>query len=1136
MAVTEPGFPGKVSVVLETFRRSGQVGADLAAVDWSATPLGPLEQWPPSLEAAVRLVLTSRFSMWMAWGPELTFFCNDSYRRDTLGTKYPWALGRPASEVWSEIWADIGPRIEHVMATGEATWDEKLMLLLERSGYREETYHTFSYSPLADDEGRVAGMLCVVSEDTEEVISRRRMATLRDLGTRTLKDLTEAESIASACRELATSAQSLPFTLTFLYDDEGVARLAGETGVSGDPDQVGRDPLGRALTDPDCWPHPGGSEPELLLVDVSEFSDLPTGAWSERPIQAATVTLHAPQNQAYGFMVFGLNPYRLFDDDYADFLELVAGQVAEGITAARALEFERRRAEELSALDRSKTDFFTNVSHEFRTPLTLLLAPAEDALADGQDPLPPRQRERVETIHRSAQRLLKLVNTLLDFSRLESGRVGATFEPVDLAAYTRELASMFETAARRLGLVLEVRCEDLPEPVHVDRELWGKVVLNLVSNALKFTLEGRVEVSVRADDDGAVLTVADTGSGIPQSEQEQLFERFHRVPGTVSRSHEGSGIGLALVGELAALHGGRVTVRSELGVGSTFEVHVPFGVAHLPADLLVEPEAGRALADQVVEGFLAEADQLVARTGTTPTRGLPARERAEGRAQILIVDDNPDIRQYVSGLLAPVYDVRTAEDGREGLELARRWHPDLVLTDVMMPGLDGFELLAALQQSPETTGIPVVMLSARAGEEGLLEGLEAGADDYLAKPFTARELLARVRANLELDRSRRTRRELERSQAMLARTERLAHIGSWEIDLASGKVVTSEELRRLLGLSAEEIERTDYRELAAALVHPDDQHALVLEAEGMTPGETFGFQVRLRNADGVELHASILGEVIAEADGRPSAVRGSVQDITEAVHAAEAEAMARAAAELAAREHAIASELQASLMPQRTFDLEHLAVATYYGAGVEGTEVGGDWYDVIELASGRTAFVVGDVMGRGVSAAAVMGQIRSAVRAYAHLGLHPEEVLKCVDGLVGDLGNDQIVTCVYAVFDPITLTLRFANAGHLPPLLAMPDGSTRRLGGSADPPLGAGFGDPVRHEERLAPGSTVLLYTDGLVERRGEDLDAGITDLEVLLGQLTGPLDEAPEKLVQARLPDGQDDDVAVLVARVELG
>ena len=168
----------------EMFQRSGEVGHDLLAVDWDATPLGPPETWPRSLESVVRLVLTSRFSMWMAWGPELTFFCNDAYRRDTLGGKYPWALGKPASVVWSEIWDDIGPRIDTVMSDGEATWDESLMLFLERSGYTEETFHTFSYSPIFDDEGAIAGMLCVVKEDTEEVVARRRMQTLRDLGAR----------------------------------------------------------------------------------------------------------------------------------------------------------------------------------------------------------------------------------------------------------------------------------------------------------------------------------------------------------------------------------------------------------------------------------------------------------------------------------------------------------------------------------------------------------------------------------------------------------------------------------------------------------------------------------------------------------------------------------------------------------------------------------------------------------------------------------------------------------------------------------------------------------------------------------------------------------------------------------------
>src|SRR5579875_3988274 len=162
--------------LLDALAASGEVGADLARVDWAATPLGDPDSWDPSLAAMVRAVLASQFSMWMAWGPELTFFCNEAYRRDTLGTKYPWALGRPAREVWAEIWPDIGPRIDTVLRTGEATWDEALLLFLERSGYAEETYHTFSYSTLATDEGQIVGMLCVVSEDTERVIAERRMA------------------------------------------------------------------------------------------------------------------------------------------------------------------------------------------------------------------------------------------------------------------------------------------------------------------------------------------------------------------------------------------------------------------------------------------------------------------------------------------------------------------------------------------------------------------------------------------------------------------------------------------------------------------------------------------------------------------------------------------------------------------------------------------------------------------------------------------------------------------------------------------------------------------------------------------------------------------------------------------------
>src|SRR5919107_58163 len=711
------------------FEVSGAVGHDLAAVDWAATPLGPLDDWPPSLRTPVRILLTSKFSMWMGWGPELTFFCNDTYRRDTLGAKYPWALGKPASEVWSEIWDDIGPRIERVLTTHEATWDESLQLFLERSGYVEETYHTFSYSPLADDDGKIAGILCVVSEDTQQVLANRRMATLRDLGTRP-SNLTESETLASAQHHLAGNPQCLPFTLTYLFDADGrVATLAGSTGF-GYADGAPHHPVAPAsiaTTDPEpAWPVVELARGEAVLVEQlsQRFTDLPSGAWKESPTSALAVPLVQPRQGApYGFLVVGLNRYRALDEGYRGFIDLVPGHLAASITDARAFELEKQRAESLAEIDRAKTDFFTNVSHEFRTPLTLLLGPAEDALHDEQEPLPPTQRQRMEVVHRNGQRLLKLVNSLLDFSRLESGRITARFEPVDLGRYTAELAAMFESAVERSGLTLTVDCPPLDEPVHVDQEQWAKIVLKLISNALKFTFEGGITVRVRREGERVVLTVIDTGVGIPEDELPHLFERFHRVPGARSRTFEGSGIGLALVAELAAVHGGAVAVSSKVGRGSTFTVSVPTGRAHLPAGQ-VSAHARTDELPAVASGFVAEALRWL---GDRPRSRLPeTREHVpalpvEGRARILVVDDNADMREYVAGLLAGEYDVATAADGLDALAKVAEVHPDLIITDVMMPRLDGFGLLVKLQADPATMSIPVLMLSARAGEGGTVE-------------------------------------------------------------------------------------------------------------------------------------------------------------------------------------------------------------------------------------------------------------------------------------------------------------------------------------------------------------------------------------------------------------------------------
>ncbi|MDA0182099.1 SpoIIE family protein phosphatase [Solirubrobacter phytolaccae] len=1090
----------------------GPVGQDLLAVDWDATSLGQPEQWPRSLASIVQVLLTSRFSMWMAWGPDLTFFCNDAYRRDTLDKKYPWALGRPAREVWAEIWPDIGPRIEGVLATGQATWDQDLLLFLERSGFVEETYHTFSYSPLAGDEGEIQGMLCVVSEETERVIGARQLSTLRDLSAGISSARDEAEVLTAAAENLGTDLRTLPFTLVYLFDEDGTPRIA--TGSGG------------AFAPPvDTWPLGALVDGEPQLVEGLEGVDPPRGAWEEPPLAALCLPLGS-----VGFLVAGLNRYRALDEDYRGFLELIAGQITAGLTNMRAYEEERLRAERLMELDEAKTAFFTNVSHELRTPLTLLLGPAEDALADPGDRLDGDQRVRVERIHRNAQRLLKLVNTLLDFSRLQSGRINAAYAPIELGRYTAELASMFDSAYERAGLTLTVETEALPAPVYVDAEMWAKIVMNLLSNALKFTFSGGVTVTLRGHDGGAELKVRDTGIGIEPGEQERLFERFHRVVGARSRSHEGTGVGLALVTELAELHGGGAAVHSVSGEGSTFTVTIPYGAEHLPADQVVTQPSGQTAAERYAEDFVAEAMRWLTPDDTQSTLAAHAGERPS----VLVVDDNADMRSYIASLLDGRYAVQTAPDGAVALELARRDPPELVVTDVMMPNLDGFGLLAGLQADPATTDIPVIMVSARAGEEGTIEGLEAGADDYLIKPFAARELLARVHANIELDRARRTRDALRRSGDLLDQAQRLARVGSWEIDLATNEMTASAEYLRQVDMTLEELRAGGF-EQAIQRVHADDlERVLAAIQAGLTDG---GFEIEMRfvtPTNGTRVHHA-LGEVDHDEHGEPAILRGSVQDVTEQRAAERAVAQAEAEREAAARERRIADELQQSLMPERSFDAEQLDVAAYYHAGVAGTQVGGDWYDVIDLGAGRTGLVLGDVIGRGVRAAAVMGQLRAAVRAYAQLELSPADVLEMLDHVVGQLGAEQIVTCLVAVFDPRDCSLTYANAGALPPLLVTPGEPPTRLDESAGPPLGTG--SPLFTEARadLIAGSRLALYTDGLVERRDRVIDAGIDQLAAALAAADGdgPIERIPDALVHALVPDGSDDDVALLVARV---
>ncbi|MEU9556439.1 SpoIIE family protein phosphatase [Streptomyces fumanus] len=1241
----------------EVFAADPEIGRDLAAVDWAATPLGPPESWPQSLRTAVSILLSSRFSMWMAWGPDLTFFCNAAYRRDTLGQKYPWALARPASEVWAEIWGDIGPRIDMVLRTGEATWDEALLLFLKRAGYEEETYHTFSYSPLRDDSGAVVGMLCVVSEETERVIGGRRMTTLRDLGSDPSVVRTEEEMLAFAAHQLGRNLRDLPFTLTYLFEPDGTARLAASAGLTG-PHPAAPAALSPGTTGP--WPVDALARGESVTVALEGdgFTELPTGGWPQPPTEALVVPLLQQGGAPYGFLVAGLNRYRDLDPGYRGFVELVAGHIAAGISSARSYEAQQRRAEELAELDRAKTAFFSNISHEFRTPLTLIMGPVEELrtrFAAGD----PRVRDELDTIHRNSLRLGKLVNSLLDFSRIEAGRMQARYEPVDLSAVTAELASVFRSAVDKAGLAFDVDCPPLAEPVHIDRGMWEKVVLNLLSNALKFTFEGSIQVAVRAEDGHAVVTIADTGIGVPAEEMPRLFERFHRIETARSRSNEGSGIGLALVKELVGLHGGTITAVSTLGEGTRFTVRLPFGTGHLPDEALA-PAASDAAPSTTAEPYVLEALRwLPAGTSATgapvvpETGDAPYPSGPEVPARVLIADDNADMREYLTRILRGAgYHVEAVTDGQEALRAVRVDAPDLVVSDVMMPRLDGLSLVRELRGDPRTAAVPVMLLSARAGQEASIEGLQAGADDYLVKPFAAAELLARVRATVELSRLRthhaRWRTALVESlqeaffvcdeqgavvEINAAFTEILGYgpedlpyrpIHPWWPQADSDPEGHQQVARAFAGLVEEGHGRytipVTHREghrlwVDVAFNHaqdPDTGHRVVVGTFRDVTAEHYVIQR--------DSALAALSLKVSQATSVPEALTGALNELKElwrarqvlavvfghhtepvvtgtgtAPHWRELPADRREAltalrerppltpvtdhtsagiavehpdgpmvlwvelgtgrpfthedqlllsllaghlAQGLVRVHQIDQQRETAIALQRAIlgpsDLPD-GFAVRYEPATRPLEVGGDWYDTVALPDGRIGIVVGDCVGRGLEAASVMGQLRSACRALLLQDASPAQTLMALDRFAAGISGALCTTVFCGVLDPDTGLLTYSSAGHPPGILVHHDGTTRLLEEGRSVPLAVRPGR-VRPEGTctIPARATLLLYTDGLVERRRRPLSVGIDQAgEAVHEGRDAAVDDLATQVMSRLAPEnGYDDDVALLLYR----
>ena len=941
----------------------GEMGERIRTFDWSTTPLGPPEQWPQSLKTAVRIMLTSRQPIWIGWGPELLYLYNDPYQ-SIIGGKHPWALGRPTSEVWSEIWTDIGPLLATAMGGVEGTYTEEQLLIMERNGYPEETYYTFSYSPIPDDDGEPGGIICANTDDTQRVIGERQLGLLRRLAAETVDARTWLDACQRSIAALASDPKDLPFALLYVAEsDDETLTLAAASGLpEGHPGAPATLPLkGEA-----AWPAAEvlGDHDPRLIGDLSQSFGVafPMGAW-DRLTQSAAVLSVTPAGETgrAGVLIAGLNPFRLFDQGYQGFLGLAAGQIAAAIANADAYAEERRRVEALAELDRAKTAFFSNVSHEFRTPLTLLLGPLED-MAAGAAPA-EEMRTQASLALRNGSRLLRLVNSLLDFSRIEAGRVRAAYEPTDLGRFTAEIASSFRSAIERAGLTLELDCAELPAPVYVDREMWEKVVLNLLSNAFKFTFDGRIGVAVEAAEDGrgAVIRVSDSGIGIPADEIPRLFERFHRVEGAQGRSFEGSGIGLALVCELVKLHGGDISAESAPGEGTTFTIAMPFGAGHLAPDRVREgstmasPAAARAheYVDEALR-WLPDSDGA-----DDSVDGLQAPQIGDGRPaagqgrRILLADDNADMRAYVGRLLAGEgYVVETAEDGEAALALAREHRPDLILTDVMMPKLDGFGLLRAVRGDPALSGAPVIMLSARAGEEAKVEGLEAGADDYLVKPFAARELLARVTANIQLA---ELRREADRAvflseQRFLMTQDRLSlalstgRVAVFEWDVEADRLAIQGPLAEVFGVDTQDAAHGLPLSDFLAGIHPDDVARVTAEvSRSVETGAPYEAEYRVQRG-AQERVVLARGQVDERQDGGKH-LAGVVIDVTQERAAARA---------LGDRTRALQIINRAGSAISGDLDLERM-VQTITDAAVEltGAEFGAFFYNVIDQAGER---------------------------------------------------------------------------------------------------------------------------------------------------------------------------------------
>ena len=1151
------------------FAAVGEMADRVAAHDWASTPLGAIHQWPQSLRTAVSILLNTRYPMFLFWGPDAICIYNDAYRPSLGHGMHPSALGARADTVWSDIWHIIGPQISVVMDHGENTWFEDQLVPFDRSGYLEEIYFTYSYSPVYAETGAVGGTLVVCSETTEQVLAERRLRMLQALAVSGDDDLVGIATSFESC--LRADPEDVPFARLFRIDADGVSATA-VVGVGVGDDLDGTTdaveaalPIDAAEDATSPWAtliaEALDADGPLTIADVPErFGDIGLSPWPEPSTDAVVIPIATEADGAAYLLVLGASPRKRLDSSYRDFFQLLGVQLGAALTRANHRELERLRLEQMAELDRAKTNFFTNTSHELRTPLTLILGPIEELLAtiDGPDRVP------LEMAHRNAEQLLSMVNALLDFARAEAGQLDFDPTPSDLGVLTTECVSMFEFMARQSGLGLTVDSE--PEAMaSVDRSLWQRILLNIVGNAFKYTEAGSIRVRISREPDTVVLVVQDTGVGISAGDLPHVFERFRRADdAALERSIEGTGLGLALVEQFVRMHDGSIAIESTVGTGTTVTVRIPR--IHEPASATpgLGPDDRRTDSPPSDPRITTVADDFSSREANLP----PTRTNVEGRGTVLLAEDNQDMRNHLSRILEPEWTVRVARDGLEALELARADRPDLVITDVMMPRLDGLGLVRALRDDDFLCDVPVIMLSARAGQESSLEGIDAGATDYLVKPFSPVDLASRVRTNMRLSHARAQR--LADAEDYSNRIAGLAILASRLAEASTSQDVAAAMFDLLPQLFGAVVG-------GFAVVRPGgDQFVDSLQPDDV-PDDIRARYANLPIAENVPLLEAIREDREVEIADRatfaaryPAAAPDADRLDIRALHAlplrSRSDRVIGAISLAWQTPHTFDASSRASLDTvvelcgatlERTqlYDLEHQLVtsmadylttppsalatvdaAVRYRPALSTLGVGGDWYELFPLGEDRVGAVIGDVVGHGVKATAEMARLRTVIATLVRIGTDFDGLFRVVQSIIGHQHRSAFLgTALFTEIDANAGTVRVSAAGHPAPLVWRPDGRVGPVAMGRHPALGIA-GDrsaPVAPVEQFEAGSVLVAFTDGLVERRHEDFDVSIERIRQLLIRIGDqPVEHIADELLATCRSDDAHDDVALIVVR----